>query len=183
MTCCIAALAKDGSIVLVSDKMVGNAVIQGEPEGVQKIEAIHRDWWALFSGEVSLAGDLFSRLRTAFSDRGLSVDEASMLISKTLYEKWESDTEWAYLRKNGFTTESFRDDAPGKMLEPDYEHLRSLRNRHALNIDIIVAGFDAHGKGHILSCHGDNAPGQFVTSNHDMLGRYAIGSAPGRRCG
>jgi 20S proteasome alpha/beta subunit len=176
MTCCIAAMASNGSIALVSDKAAGTTAIVGEPEGLLKVAPIHRDWWALFAGEVSLAGDLFDRLKTIFSKGSLSLSEATQYLSKTLYEKWNSDTEWAYLKKSGYTSETFRDEAASRMQEGDYEALRSLRNRHNLNAYIILAGFDAEGTSHILSCHGFNGTGQFVTQNHDMLGYWAIGS-------
>jgi 20S proteasome alpha/beta subunit len=176
MTCCIAAMASNGSIALVSDKMVGTTAIVGEPEGLLKVASINRDWWVLFAGQVSLAGDLIDRLRTMFPKGSLTLAEATQRLSKALYDKWENDTEWAYLKKNGYTSETFRDEAPQKMQEGDYEALRSLRNRYDLNAYVILAGFDPDNTPHILSCHGFNSPGQFVTQNHDMLGYWAIGS-------
>jgi hypothetical protein len=62
MTCCIAALSRD-AIILVSDKMVGTPVIQGEPQGLLKVARIHKDWWALFAGNVDLPGDSEKRSR------------------------------------------------------------------------------------------------------------------------
>jgi hypothetical protein len=177
MTCCIAAMARDGSIVLVSDKAVGTPGIVGEPEGLLKVAAIHQDSWALFAGTVSLAGDVFEHLKTTFIKGSLTLDEASTHLSTAIFEKSQSDAEWAYLRKNGYTSETFRDDAPSKMQEGDYESLRSQRDRHSLEAQIILAGFDASGDSNIMSCHGFNYwPGQFVTQNHDMLGYWAIGN-------
>jgi hypothetical protein len=177
MTCCVAAIANSGNaIILVSNKMIGTSTIHGGPPGVIKGEAIHKDWWALFSGEVSLAGGIFSRLRGNFPSGAVSIYDASDALSTTLFERWQSDTERAYLRKEGYTSDTFRDEAPKKMPESIYNDLRERRLRHTLKAEIIVAGFDEQGVGHILSCNGFVGPDQFVPANHDTAGYFAIGS-------
>ena len=148
MTCCVAAIANGGNaIILVSDKMIGTANKRGEPHGITKGEAIHNDWWALFAGDVSLAGDLFSRLKAHFPDGPLSIYDARDALSTTLFEKWQSDAERAYLRKEGYTSETFRDEAPKKMAEEIYNEIRERRLRHSLKAELIVAGFDEQGDG------------------------------------
>jgi hypothetical protein len=177
MTCCVAAIANGGNaIILVSDKMIGTANKRGEPHGITKGEAIHKDWWALFAGDVSLAGDIFSRLKAHFPDGALSIYDARDALSTTLFEKWQSDAERAYLRKEGYTSETFRDEAPKKMAEEIYNEIRERRLRHSLKAELIVAGFDEQGTAHILSCNGFVGPDQFVPANHDSEGFCAIGS-------
>jgi len=176
VTCCIAALAQD-SIVLVADKMVGTSVIQGEPLGLLKMTPIHRDWWALFSGDTPLAGDLFSRLKAAFPTGSLSIHNVDAYLSTTIYEKWENDADREILAKEGYNSATFRDEAPKKLPDAIYREIRDRRKAYSLNASVIVAGFDDEGKGHILSCHGYSYwDKQFVVQNHDMVGYYAIGS-------
>jgi hypothetical protein len=177
MTCCVAAIANGGNaIVLVSDKMIGTSNKRGEPHGITKGEAIHKDWWALFAGDVSLAADIFIRLKGHFPDGPLSIYDARDALSTTLFEKWQSDTERAYLKKEGYTSETFRDEAPKKMAEEIYIELRERRLRHSLKAEIIIAGFDEQGAAHILSCNGFVGADQFVPANHDSEGFSAIGS-------
>jgi hypothetical protein len=177
MTCCVAAIASGGNaIILVSDKMIGTSNNRGERHGITKGEAIHKDWWALFAGDVSLAGDIFSRLKSHFPDGELSIYDARDALSTTLFEKWQSDTERAYLKKEGYTSETFRDEAPKKMAEEIYHEIRERRLRHSLKAEILVAGFDEQGTAHILSCNGFVGPDQFVPANHDSEGFSAIGS-------
>lgn len=177
MTCCVAAIANEGSaIILVSNKMIDASTAQGGSPGVIKGEAIHKDWWALFAGDVSLAGGIFSRLKANFPSGGLSTYDVSDALSTALFERWQSDTERAYLRKEGYSSDTFRDEAPKKMPANIYNELRERRLRHTLKAEIIVAGFDERGVGHILSCHGFVGPDQFVPANHDTAGYFAIGS-------
>jgi len=93
-----------------------------------------------------------------------------------LAEKWSDDTERAYLRKEGYDHASFRDEAPKKMLPADYAELRNRVMQRNLYAELIVAGFDGDGNGHILSCSGLTGSSQFVPWNHDMGGYYAIGT-------
>jgi len=177
MTCCIAALAAGGeAIVLVADKMIGNSVIQGEPQGLLKYDAIHRDWWVMFAGDVPVAGDLIGRLKAAFPKGSLDAQNVDAYLSTVLFEKWRDDTERAYLRKEGYDHAGFRDEAPKKMLATDYADLRNRVMHRSLYAELIVAGFDGDGNGHILSCSGLSNSSQFVPSNHDMSGYYAIGT-------
>lgn len=177
MTCCIAALAS-GYIVLVSDKMVGTSIIQGEPEGLLKVGQVHDDWWALFAGDVDLPGDLLARLKAAFPPGPLSVNMADAYLSTTMFEKWNQDTERRFLRPEGYTSETFRDVAPKTMTEAVYKQVRDKRNNYSLEAAVILTGFDGDGTGHILSCYGfdDVDHKQFVPANHDMTGYYAIGT-------
>jgi hypothetical protein len=177
MTCCIAALSRD-AIVLVSDKMIGSSLIQGEPQGLLKMARIHKDWWALFAGRVDLPGDFTDRFRKAFPPGALSLSNVDAYLSTTMTEKWLSDTERRYLLPEGYDSARFRDEAPKKMTDAVYQEVRDNRNAYDLDAAIVVAGFDGEGTGHILSCYGydDIDHKKFVPANHDMTGYYAIGT-------
>lgn len=177
MTCCIAALA-DRAIILVSDKMVGTPIIQAEPRGLIKAARIHKDWWALYAGRADLPGELTARLKAAFPRGPLTVGNADAYLSTTLEEKWMSDTERHLLKPEGYSTATFRDEAPKKMPESVYNDVRRRRNEYALDAAVLLAGFDDNGNGHILSCYGFDSVDhdRFVPANHDLAGYYAIGT-------
>jgi hypothetical protein len=181
MTCCIAAITQNGDIVLVSDKMIGSPIIEGEPLGLLKVEQVHEDWWVLFSGAVSLAGDLFGRLKAALPKGPIEALNADAYLSTVIYEKWQDDTERRYLRPEGYDTATFRDEAPKKMTPASYDKVRDARLRYVLEVGVILAGFDGNGTPHILSCYGFDTYDHeaFVPANHDMAGYYAIGSGAG----
>jgi hypothetical protein len=181
MTCCIAVITQNGEVVLVSDKMIGSSTIEGEPMGLLKVEQVHADWWALFSGTVSLAGDLFTRLKAALPQGPLDVLNADAYLSTVMYEKWQADTERRFLRPEGYDTSTFRDEAPQKMPAATYDKVRDARLRYYVDAGVILAGFDGKGTPHILSCYGFDTTDHeaYVPANHDMAGYYAIGSGAG----
>jgi hypothetical protein len=183
MTCCIAAIASGGShIVLVSDKMLGSSAIRGKPNGLLKVHQVHDEWWALFAGDPSLAGDLFAGLQRLLPPGPLTVETAEAYLSTTMFEKWVSDTERRFLIPEGYDTESFRSEAPRRMRPGIYERVRTLRLAYELDAALLLTGFDSDGKPHILSCAGydDTDHTKHVPANHDMAGYFAIGTgAPG----
>ncbi len=179
MSCCIAAIASGGShIILVADKAVGSSVGQGELNGVLKLDQVHDDWWSLFSGDPSLAGDLFARLKRALPSGPLSAENVDSYLSATMFEKWVCDTERRFLLPEGYDTESFQSEAPRRMRPGIYERVRTLRLAYELDASILLAGFDGEGQAHILSCTGfdDELHTKHVPANHDLAGYFGIGA-------
>jgi hypothetical protein len=179
MSCCIAAIASSGShIVLVGDASGGSPGTRGESNGLLKLRRVHDEWWALFAGDASLAGDIFARLAHALPAGPMTVETAEAYLSTTMFEKWVSDTERRFLIPEGYDTESFRAEAPRRMRPGIYERVRTLRLAYELDAAVLLTGFDGDGSPHILSCTGydDAVHTKHVPANHDSEGYFAIGT-------
>lgn len=174
MTVCVAALCeRRRALVLVSDKMVGMGLVQTELK-IEKVRRLCPDWWIMIAGDdVSFAFDVTDYAKAALA--GKSNLEASYVITeveKAYRKRREEDAEAVYLSPIGWSLSLFQSEGGLKLHPTLHQELQGKLRNHQLPIELIVAGFDKKGIGHIFSIH---HPG--IHKNwSDVPGCYAIGS-------
>jgi 20S proteasome alpha/beta subunit len=175
MTCCIAALADEGkSLVLVSDRMIGNPYIEGEPN-IRKFEQVHEDWWVLFAGSISPCIDIIGRLKKWLPAGPLDVETVAEMLSREVEVRWTHESEAAHLRPRGWSKETFFKEACASIPESLFRDIEQQYSWHHLDSSIIIAGFDNKQNGHVLSA-GGFGDDKFKVSHYDIPGYTAIGS-------
>lgn len=180
MTTCVAALCEDSkAIILVSDKMLGMTFIESEPD-ICKAFQIHRDWWLLIAGDgietIEPIKNATIENMKPFPDGATLVD--AIKATETAYESKRShDAEILYLRKRGWTFEQLYQH--GKNLLPEQtlnDWYHEFWSHDLMGVQILIAGFDPNGVGHIFSLESQDPKTCGIAQQHDIAGHYAIGS-------
>jgi 20S proteasome alpha/beta subunit len=142
MTCCVAALCdRRKSIVLVADKMVGSGFSQAELK-IKKIRKLNPDWRVMIAGnDISPAFDIIDKASIELGTSEHTVGEVEDALARHFRER--------------------RADEATALRDPD----------HILDIQLLTAGFDKNGVGHLLTV---SNPG--IYKRHDIPGFHAIGS-------
>lgn len=175
MTVCVAMLCdKSKALVLTSDKMIGVGYIETEPD-IKKLIELHKNWSVMFAGDdITPVSNIVDRAKaTLAGDSSFSV-QAVIDAMQASYEKERTDeADDLYLAPRKWTREKFRTE--GKQLLPEtlYADIEDKLARHELEIELLVAGFDNNGVGHIFCI--DSKVKRGIPQRGDVLGFCAIG--------
>ncbi len=175
MTCCVAALCDQAkSIILVSDKMVGMGMIEGQPD-IMKVFWLHKDWRLMIAGDdIAPAFPIVDDIRAKLGKKSVSVSR----MMKTAYECYRAEREGLaeaiHLAPLGWTMKQFNSPQASAVLQSSRKEIATKLANQRLEVDLIVAGFDDRGKGHVFSLEGYDGRGR--PSRHDIPGYHAIGS-------
>jgi len=174
VTFCVAMLCdKSKSLILGADKMLGIGVIETEPE-ITKILDLHKNWKVLFAGEVTPVSDIVDRARlTLAGEPAPNLDAVITAIQASYEKKRQNDADDMYLTPRGWTHREFIDK--GNSLLPDtlYADIEDKLAKYELEIQLIVAGFDSSGIGHIFCVDSEVRRG--IPQRCDISGFCAIG--------
>jgi 20S proteasome alpha/beta subunit len=176
MTCCVAALCDKGkSIILVADKMIGMGMIEGEPE-ITKILNFHRHWRVMIAGDdIPPVFPIVDAVRQKFARRrALNVREVMEAFNSNFANEREDVAEAMHLVPRGWTVKSFNSRAAEIIPKRYRKEIAEKFYGQTIEVSLLVAGFDASGKGHIFSI--DEFEHRGHARRHDIPGFHAIGS-------
>jgi 20S proteasome alpha/beta subunit len=175
MTVCIAALCDNRkAIILAADKMVGSHMIESEAE-IHKVMPLHKGWRVMLAGEVAPAFDIIDSAKKKLSKaKSLTVQEVEHAVVESYREKRFAEAVSRHLSPRGLTPESFNSSSSNGMPESLRLALDAAIENHHLEVELLVAGFDRHGQGHIFSINDYDNRG--AARRFDIPGFHAIGS-------
>lgn len=180
MTCCVAALCDKGkSIVLVADKMVGMSMIEGEPE-ITKILSFHRHWRVMIAGDdISPAFPIIDLIRQKLSRlRTVGVRQVMDAFNESFASERAGIAEAVHLVPRGWTIKTFNSRAAEIIPKRLRREISDRVHNQRLEVELLVAGFDGSGKGHIFNV--DDFEHRGRSRRQDIPGYHAVGSgAPG----
>lgn len=177
MTVCVGFVCDEGkSIVLVADKMVGMGYIQQEPD-ISKILQLHKDWRLLFAGDdITPVIDIFDGARTILGEpEHISLDAMVSAVYTSYQQQREKMADALYLTPRGWTRQKFIQE--GKELLPEmlYSEIESkLAEFEFTGLQLLIAGFDTGGNGHLISL--DSREERGFPKRYNVLGFCSIGS-------
>jgi len=142
VTCCVAIMCeRRRALVLVADRMLGAGFAEAELR-MSKIRPLHPDWYVMIAGNnVGPAFDIIDKSAILLRGRPHTVDE----VEETLAAHYRAR----------------RMDEANALANPSHE----------LGVQLLTAGFDASGVGHIFTV---SNPGLY--QRFDIPGFHAIGS-------
>jgi 20S proteasome alpha/beta subunit len=175
MTVCVAMLCdKSNALVLVADKMVGVGYIETEPD-IKKLIELHKDWSVMFAGDdITPVSNVVDRVKAGLaSEQSLNVQDVISSMQASYEKERDDEADDLYLSPRKWTREQFRTE--GKQLLPEtlYADIEEKLARHELEIELLVAGFDKSGVGHIFCL--DSKVKRGIPQRCDMLGFCAVG--------
>lgn len=174
MTVCLAVLCDGGkSIIAASDRMITTAYPPVEFEhNVGKIELLSNNCVALTAGSALAHTELFAQTRADIVD--LTIPSPQLIAGKVkenFVKQRLARAEDEYLHPRGMTVASFYgkhiSGLPSQVGLTIDQRIQSIK----YNLEIILAGCDSTGTGHIF---GIRDPG--ICDCFDALGYHAIGS-------
>lgn len=174
MTTCVAAVCDDGNaIVLVADKMIGVGYIESELE-ITKMRPLHREWWMLFAGDdISPVFDIVDYAKSRIDQtKPATIAEVQEAVKAAFAQKRMDNAEALYLGPIGWDIGRFNRE--GNSLLSDFSEIKAKINDYALNIELLVAGFDSE-KGCLFALcgYGEN---RGIPTRSDIPGFDAVGS-------
>jgi hypothetical protein len=160
--------------------MIGLGFIESEPD-INKLLELHKNWWVLFAGDdISPVFDVISYAKSIIQERHskdkLSPDapislQTAMDAIREGYERKRMEQAAAlYLTPIGWDFASFNEGGHSRL--PDFGEIKTKIAEYFLNIELLVAGFDA-GSGYVFSLIGREGA---IVNRHDIPGFYSIGS-------
>jgi len=172
---CILCGTAQNRIVAVDDRKVTFDDFSADG-AVWKAVGLTKGYWLQYAGnDVEKAPQVIEAARQHIQhtdDAGLEVGHDFILQS--LQNAWrevrDREIESRFLRKHGFTFESFRDEGKQKCSEAVYDQLHDRIDRFKLSLEFLVAGFE-RGFGRI-----NHLDSQGSLNCYDDLGFWAIGS-------
>jgi len=175
MTVCIAALCDNRkAIILAADKMVGSHAIESEAE-IHKVLRLNKDWRVMLAGEIAPAFDIVDSVKKKLSKgKGFTVQEVEHAVVESYREKRFAEAASRHLAPRGLTPEAFNSPSSNALPESLKLALDSAIENHHLDLELLVAGFDRHGQGHIFSVNDYDNRG--AARRFDIPGFQAIGS-------
>ncbi len=174
MTTCVAALCCDGkAIVLAADKMIGFGYVESEPD-ISKIRKIHKNWRVLVAGNgVEPAFAVIDAARAKLANvPAPTLDVVIDAMESAYQDKRMHDAEALFLAPIGWTRDQFRRESFALLGDVTASQIRDSIERFEYEMDLLVAGFDDHGEGHIFSV---TSEARGIAARHD-LGFHAVGS-------
>ena len=143
MTVCIAAIARDGSVVAVSDQMVsmggGSYCVDST---LIKVEQFHSCWRLMYADDIGVVSSVARRMADLCAGLGSAAPSVVQITSITI-EACEAE--------------------------------KKTRGSDRLHSELLLVGFDAASKPHILATV--DAPGAVTAvEDYTQLGYFAIGS-------
>jgi 20S proteasome alpha/beta subunit len=176
MTVCIAALCDNRkAIILAADKMVGSHAIESEAE-IHKVLHLHKDWRVMLAGnDISPAFEIVDSAKKRLpKGKTFTVQEVENAIVESYREQRLAGAASQYLAPRGLTLETFNSAASNVLPESLRLSLDSAIEGYRLELELLVAGFDRNGRGHIFSISDYDNRG--AARRHDIPGFQAIGS-------
>lgn len=174
MTVCLAALCdRRRTLVFGADTNISSSTVEAELK-VHKVIRIHRDWYLLWAAEdiapvFYIADDVKHEM--AEHSGPLTVDVVMEKVTRQYLWKRTGKAEKERLWPRGWTLERFIKEGakqlPESMFREWHDNLRETR----LGVDLIVAGFDHSGVGHIF-----DIDDEMIARRHDVPGFRAIGT-------
>ena len=175
MTVCIAMLCDESkALILVADKMIGIGYIETEPD-IKKIIDLHKNWKVLFAGDdITPISDIVDRARECLSGEPSPSIQAVIDAMQSNYEKQRKDeADDIYLAPRGWNRQDFIDKGKALLPETLYADLEDKIAKYELGIQLIIAGFDSSGVGHIFCMDSEVKRG--IPQRCDISGFAAIG--------
>lgn len=175
MTFCVAMLCdKSKALILAADKMLGIGYIEAEPE-ITKILELHKNWKVMFAGEdITPVSNIVDHARASLSVEETPNLDVVIAAMQSSYEKQrEDEADDIYLAPRGWTRRDFIDKGKDRLPETIYADLEDKLAKYELGIQLIVAGFDSSGIGHIFVMDSDVKRG--TPQRCDISGFAAIG--------
>jgi 20S proteasome alpha/beta subunit len=176
MTVCIAALCDNRkAIILAADKMIGSHAIEAEAE-IHKILRLHKDWQVMLAGnDVAPAFEIVDSAKKKLSKgKSFSVQEVEHAVVESYREKRLAEAASQHLAPRGWTPETFNSPSANALPESLRLAIDSAIENHRLDLELLVAGFDRNGQGHIFSVSDYDNRG--AARRFDIPGFQAIGS-------
>jgi hypothetical protein len=178
MTVCIAAIADLGeTVVAITDTMLsveGTGLSMTADSNIFfKGGGIHKDWYALYSGSVSLPVPIVIEARDTLPEGPLRLAQVVSVFRKA-YQKHLAQRVADEVLSPGFDVDSFYRRGLSELGEMGFtEKRRDFEYRMQTDpiMDFLVYGFDPSGHAHIFTV---SNPG--VVTYHDNEGFWAIGS-------
>ncbi len=172
MTVCIALMCEGGKkIVAVSDHMLSMESFSGDNLAL-KIEPIHRNWFALWSGDVSyipLVLDVATHILCK-KDKPNQHDAAEAM-TQAHSNILEREINNQVLSRLGYNLQSFRKVGKEQLTASVYNSIHREIKAVSLDAEFLVCGFDEEGDGHIFTLEKNGA-----LKSCDAAGFWAIGS-------
>lgn len=171
MTVCIMALCEGAEkIVAMSDHMLCTEGWSADNVSL-KSEPIHRNWYALWSGDAFYAPFILERAKSKlWRGHNWSDNEVAEQFCEAANEILEREVANRVLKRHGFTQDSFRKQGK-KLLSPQqHDHLFTKIEEIELGTEFMVGGFDKNGEGHIFAVEKD-----LSAKSCDSAGFWAIG--------
>ena len=174
MTTCNAAICDDGNaIVLVADKLIGMVYVESELE-ITKMRQIHKEWWMLFAGnDIGPVFDIVDYVKARLNQKEpASIGDVQDAVRTAFAQKRMENAEALYLNPLGWDISRFNSE--GHALLPSFAELQAKISDYALEIELLVAGFD-DGKGSIFSLYGYGEK-RGIPLRWDIPGFASVGS-------
>jgi 20S proteasome alpha/beta subunit len=176
MTVCIAALCDNRkALILAADKMVGTHMIETEAD-IHKVLRLHKDWWVMLAGEgIEPVFDIIdSSKKELAAKRKVKVQDVERALVESFREKRMAEAEAQHLAPRGWTLKRFNSPSSKVLPESLRIELSDLLREHTIPVDILIAGFDHQGEGHIFTVSDEDNRGE--ARRYDIPGFCAIGS-------
>lgn len=175
VTFCVAMLCdKSRAMILAADKMIGIGWIETEPD-ITKILDLHKNWKVLFAGDdITPVANIVDRARASLSPEQKPQLQAVIDAMQASYEKQrKDDADDILLAPRGWSRQDFIDKGKALLPETLYSDLEDKLSKYDLGIQLIVAGFDSSGDGHIFCMDSEVKRG--TPQRCDIPGFAAIG--------
>jgi hypothetical protein len=173
VTVCIAALCERGKqIVSVSDSKISFDAYSAD-DAIVKSVPIAPGWRALFAGsDIIEAQAIINAASSALSENAIydprTVKES---VYVAYYDRLHRQIEATILMQYGMTLNEFVGHGKDRFTDREHEALFDKIASVSLSSELILAGFDAEGDGHIILINGDGPPKEY-----DSVGFCCIGS-------
>jgi hypothetical protein len=166
---------KSRALILAADKMIGIGWIEAEPD-ITKMLDLHKNWKVMFAGEdITPVANVVDRARASLSTDQEPHLQAVIDAMQASYEKQrKDDADDIHLAPRGWGRQDFIDKGKALLPETLYADLEDKLAKYELGIQLIVAGFDPSGLGHIFCMDGDVKRG--IPQRCDISGFAAIGA-------
>jgi hypothetical protein len=154
--------------------MIGYGFVQSEPD-IGKTLTLHKHWRVMVAGnDVDPAFEIVDAAREKLKDiPAPSMATVMETVSECYAEHRRKRAEAKYISPRGVTLDAFLKEGRKWVPESDYLERLAKVDQYELDLQLIVAGFDGEGLGHIFSVDSDDDRG--APRRHDV-GFYAIGS-------
>jgi hypothetical protein len=156
--------------------MIGMGMIESEPE-INKVQFLHKNWRVMLAGDdiapvfpiVAAARRELAKLKAA-----PTLEQVSDAIYLNYDLERKRQAEAIHLAPRGWTLKDFNSAKASIIPESLREDLSARIASQRVEVSLLVAGFDAKGKGHIFSV--DDYEDRGRPRIQDLPGYHSIGS-------
>src|SRR2546426_7190269 len=114
------------------------------------------------------------RAKQKLQGKTLNVAASERIVSESYQKKRAEEAEGRYLTPLGWTLSKFNSPASRVIPDATRANITYMLQNYSLGVILLVAGFDARGKGHIFSVGDEDNRGS--PRRHDIPGYHSIGS-------